>query len=173
MEKHEKKHDLFLKFIIAEKVFLGVVFASISLGVISLINKDMEVYTNQIVVLFNLDIEKDYIQEVVDWLTKIKGGTIIGISAGMFILAALNFTEAYGLHKRRRWAEWLTVIATGLFIPLEIYEVILDQTPVRIGALIINVAIVYYLAKHKELFPKKKFSFFGSGPKGNKEVRHE
>lgn len=163
MEKHEEKHDLFLKFIIAEKLFLGLVFASISFGVISLINKDMEVYTNQLVVLFNLDIEKDYIQELVDWLTKIKDGTIIGISAGMFILATLNFTEAYGLHKRRRWAEWLTVIATGLFIPLEIYEVILDQTPVRIGALVINSAIVYYLAKHKELFPKKKFSFFRGG----------
>ncbi|MBI5892554.1 MAG: DUF2127 domain-containing protein [Deltaproteobacteria bacterium] len=46
----------------------------------------------------------------------------------------------------------MTVIATGLFIPFEIYEVIQAQTLVRIGALILNIAIVYYLAKHKELF---------------------
>lgn len=152
-----QKHTLFLKFIIGEKLLLGLLFAAISFGMLSLLNKDMVIFTDRMVVFLNLDIEKDYVQELVDWLTNIKGGTIIGISAGMFVLSTLNLVEAYGLHKRRRWAEWLTVIATSLFIPLELYEVVQEQTPVRVGALIINVAIVYYLAKHKELFPKKKF----------------
>lgn len=150
-----EKHSLFLKLIIVEKLFLGLIFAAISFGAISLLNKDMEMYADQLVVIFNLDIEKVYVQELVDWLTNIKDGAIIGISAGMFVLGSLNLTEAYGLHKRRRWAEWLTVIATSLFIPLELYEVVQQQTLVRIGALVINIAIVYYLAKHKELFPKK------------------
>ena len=124
---------------------------------LTLLNMGMIVFTDQLLVYLNLDIEKDYVQDIVDWLTNIKGGTIVGISAGMFILSSLNLIEAYGLHMRRRWAEWLTVIATSLFIPLELYEVIQQQTMVRIGALVINVAIVYYLAKHKELFSKKSF----------------
>lgn len=150
------KHSFFLKIIIAEKLLLGLLFAAISLGMISLLNKDMEVFSDRLIFFLNLDLEKEYIQEFVDWLTNIKGGTIIGISAGMFILSGLNLIEAYGLHMRRRWAEWLTVIATSLFIPLELYEVVQKQTLLRIGALVINVAIVYYLAKHKELFPKKR-----------------
>lgn len=153
------KHSFFLKIIIAEKLLLGLLFASISLGMISLLNKDMVVFSDRLIVFLNLDLEKAYIQEFVDWLTNIKGGTIIGISAGMFILSSLNLIEAYGLHMRRRWAEWLTVIATSLFIPLEFYEVVQKQTLLRIGALVINIAIVYYLAKHKELFPKKGFWF--------------
>lgn len=155
-----EKEGLFLKFIIIEKLVLGLVFSSICLGVLSLLHKDMVVFTDRLVVFLNLDIEKIYIQEFVDWLTNIKDGAIVGISASMFVLAALNLIEAYGLHKRRRWAEWLTVIATSLFIPLEVYEVVQKQTPVRVGALVINVAIVYYLAKHKELFPKNRFWFF-------------
>ena len=150
-----QKHTLFLKFIICEKLFLGLLFAAIGLGMLSLLNKDMVIFTDRMVVFLNLDIEKEYVQDLVDWLTSIRGGTIIGISAGMLVLSILNLVEAYGLHKRRRWAEWLTVIATSLFIPLEFYEVVQKQTPVRIGALLINVAIVYYLAKHKELFPRK------------------
>lgn len=157
-----QKHTLFLKFIIGEKLLLGLLFAAISFGMLSLLNKDMVIFTDRMVVFLNLDIEKDYVQELVDWLTNIKGGTIIGISAGMFVLSSLNLVEAYGLHKRRRWAEWLTVIATSLFIPLELYEVVQEQTPVRVGALVINVAIVYYLAKHKELFPKRRFWLFRS-----------
>ena len=153
------KHSFFLKIIIAEKLFLGLLFAAISLGMLSLLNKDMEVFSDRLIFFLNLDLEKAYIQDIVDWLTNIKGGTIIGISAGMFILSSLNLIEAYGLHMRRRWAEWLTVIATSLFIPLELYEVVQKQTLLRIGALVINVAIVYYLSKHKELFPKKKFWF--------------
>lgn len=152
-----QKHSLFLKIIIVEKLLLGVLFAALSFGMLTLLNMDMMVFTDQLLVYLNLDIEKDYVQDIVDWLTKIKGGTIVGISAGMFILSSLNLIEAYGLHMRRRWAEWLTVIATSLFIPLELYEVIQQQTMVRIGALVINIAIVYYLAKHKELFSKKSF----------------
>lgn len=151
-----QKHTLFLKFIICEKLFLGLFFGAISFGMLSLLNRDMLVFTDRLVVFLNLDIEKEYVQELVDWLTNISGRTIIGISTGMFLLSILNFVEAYGLHKRRRWAEWLTVIATSLFIPLEVYEVVRELTLMRVGTLGINVAIVYYLAKHKELFPKKR-----------------
>jgi uncharacterized membrane protein (DUF2068 family) len=130
-----ERHTLFLKFIIIEKLFLGILFGAISLGLLSLLNKDMELYTNHVAVIPNLDIEKAYVQEFIYWWTNVKDETIIGMSAGMFILGVLGFVEAYGLHKRRRWAEWLTVIATGLFIPFELYEVILEQTPERVGRL--------------------------------------
>lgn len=159
-----QKHSLFLKIIIVEKLLLGVLFAALSFSMLTLLNRDMPVFTNQMIVFLNLDIEKKYVQEILEWLMKINGETIVGISAGVLVLGALNLIEAYGLHRRRRWAEWLTVIATSLFIPLELYEVIQKQTPVRIGTLIINVAIVYYLAKHKELFPKKRFVLFYRRP---------
>ncbi|MBI4745301.1 MAG: DUF2127 domain-containing protein [Deltaproteobacteria bacterium] len=152
-----QKHSLILKIIIVEKLFLGVLFAALSFSMLTLLSKDMMVFTDQMIVFLNLDIEKNYVQDILEWLIKINGGTIVGISAGMLVLGVLNLMEAYGLHRRRRWAEWLTVIATSLFIPLELYEVIQKQTSVRVGALVLNVAIVYYLAKHKELFPKKMF----------------
>lgn len=158
-----EKQSTFLRLIITEKLLLGLIFGAISFGVMSLLNKDMLVFTDHLVAFLNLDIDKEYVQELVEWLTNIKGGAIISISATMFVLGTLNLIEAYGLHKRRRWAEWLTVIATSLFIPFEFYEVIQKQTPIRIGALVLNVAIVYYLAKHKELFSRGKVWFKGIG----------
>ena len=53
--------------------------------------------------------------------------------------------EGIGLWFGRRWAEYLTVIATGLLIPLEIYELARKFTTPRVVALIVNVAIVIYL----------------------------
>jgi uncharacterized membrane protein (DUF2068 family) len=52
---------------------------------------------------------------------------------------------------RRRWAEYLMVLATGALIPLEVVEVIARPTPFRVGALLVNVAIVVYLACRKRL----------------------
>jgi len=91
---------------------------------------------------------------VITKIGMIKNGTIIGVLIGIVSYALLNLAMGYGLHMRKRWAEWLTVIATALLIPFEIYEIIQVQTTIYIGVLILNCAIVYYLAKHKELFKR-------------------
>lgn len=66
--------------------------------------------------------------------------------------ALLEGTEGVGLYMRRRWAEYLTVFATGLLIPYEIWEVIHRVTLFKIGGLIVNVAVVAYLGYRKRLF---------------------
>ncbi len=61
---------------------------------------------------------------------------------------------------RRAWvwrcgaggAEYLTVIATGVLIPYEAYEVVHHVTLFKVGALLLNLAVVGYLAYRKRLF---------------------
>lgn len=78
--------------------------------------------------------------------------TVVIIALAALAFAALEITEAVGLARRRRWAEYLTVIATAFGIPFELREVLAKQTPVRISFLLINVAVVIYLARKKRLF---------------------
>jgi uncharacterized membrane protein (DUF2068 family) len=59
--------------------------------------------------------------------------------------AMIFLVEAWGLLSRKRWAEWLTVIVTGSFVPLEIYEIARHASPGRIAAVLVNLAIVGYL----------------------------
>ena len=66
-------------------------------------------------------------------------------SVASFAYAALFLTEGLGLLMRKRWAPWLTVIATSSLIPFEIYEIVKETTVIRIGALIVNIAVVLYL----------------------------
>jgi uncharacterized membrane protein (DUF2068 family) len=78
--------------------------------------------------------------------------TVLLIGIGALLFGALELTEAIGLARRRRWAEYLTVIAGGIGIPFELTEVLRRQTPLRVSILVINVAIVIYLAWQKHLF---------------------
>lgn len=57
----------------------------------------------------------------------------------------LELVEGGGLFYRKRWAEWLTVIATSLLIPLEVYELVRHPSLLKAGGVAVNVAIVIYL----------------------------
>lgn len=78
--------------------------------------------------------------------------TIVLIGIGVILFALLELTEAIGLARRRRWAEYLTVLAGTIGMPFEIHEVLARQTVLRVGFLVANVAIVVYLAWQKHLF---------------------
>jgi uncharacterized membrane protein (DUF2068 family) len=69
-----------------------------------------------------------------------------------FGYAVLMGTEGVGLYLRRQWARWFTIIATSSLVPLELYEIIRRPRPLRVLILVINVAIVIYLVKRKEIF---------------------
>ncbi len=56
------------------------------------------------------------------------------------------------LWQGKRWAEYLTVIATSLFLPLEINELIDKVSFLRVSALLVNLAILVYLVWTKRLF---------------------
>ena len=77
---------------------------------------------------------------------------------GIAAYAALEGAEAIGLWYQKRWAEYLTFIATTALLPLEIYELSHRITPFKIIALIVNIAIVAYL-----LFAKRLFGLRGGG----------
>jgi uncharacterized membrane protein (DUF2068 family) len=64
----------------------------------------------------------------------------------------LELVEAIGLWHEKRWAEYLTAVATSGLLPLEILELTKRITVIRVGALVINIAIVVWLLYRKRLF---------------------
>jgi uncharacterized membrane protein (DUF2068 family) len=59
--------------------------------------------------------------------------------------AAIFTVEGIGLLLKRTWAEWLTIVVTASFIPLEIYELVVHFGLGKLAVLIANAAIVIYL----------------------------
>ena len=57
-----------------------------------------------------------------------------------------------GLWFAKRWAEYLTLVAIVVLIPIEIYELSLSVSVFKLITLVINVAIVVYLLLAKRLF---------------------
>jgi uncharacterized membrane protein (DUF2068 family) len=66
--------------------------------------------------------------------------------------AAINGIEAVGLWRARRWAEYLTLIEVLVLVPVEIHELTLRVSPLKIITLVLNLAVVGYLLWAHRLF---------------------
>ena len=66
--------------------------------------------------------------------------------------ALLELVEGIGLWLLKRWGEYFAVVATAIFLPLEIHDLIKGVTPTRTVTFAINVAAVVYLLVSKRLF---------------------
>jgi uncharacterized membrane protein (DUF2068 family) len=80
------------------------------------------------------------------------------VGAAIAAYSVLEGVEAVGLWLGKRWAEYLTFVATIVFVPYEILELIKSVTALKVVALVINVAIAVYL-----LFAKRLFGLRGGG----------
>jgi uncharacterized membrane protein (DUF2068 family) len=76
------------------------------------------------------------------------------IQLGLVVIgyAALEASEMVGLWFAKRWAEYLTFVATTALVPLEVYELTLSVSVFKVVTLVINLAIVVYLLFAKRLF---------------------
>jgi uncharacterized membrane protein (DUF2068 family) len=66
--------------------------------------------------------------------------------------AAINGIEAVGLWRARRWAEYLTLVEVVVLVPVEIHELTVRISPLKILTLVLNLAVVAYLLWAHRLF---------------------
>ena len=78
--------------------------------------------------------------------------TCTWLGAAIAAYAVLEGVEAVGLWFGKRWAEYLTFVATIVFVPYEIDELIKSVTALKVVALVINLAVAVYLLYAKRLF---------------------
>ncbi len=98
----------------------------------------------------------------------LKGSTLFTLGLIAAGYAVLEGVEAVGLWFRKRWAEYLTFVATALLLVPEVYELTVRITVFKVLALLINIAIVAYL-----LFAKRLFGLRGGGQAERAEIERD
>lgn len=99
-----------------------------------------------------------------DRLFSLRSGTLREVGIGLLAFGLLEGLEGVGLWLAKRWAEYLTFLATTILLPLEVYEIVHHNTATKVIGFIINLAIVVYL-----LFAKRLFGLRGGGAADERE----
>ena len=132
----------------AYKLLEAVALLFVAIGLHRYLHRDISGAILHWVRVLRMDPDNHYIHLFLTKALSISPKQIRDLSLGSFVYAGLRLIEGLGLVMRKRWAEYLVVIITAIFIPLEMYEVFHRFTPIRCGVLLANVAIVWYLARN-------------------------
>jgi len=102
---------------------------------------------NHIAARLELDPQRPWIRHLVAKLGRLRKHEVQLFGVLAIGYAALEITEGVGLFYRKRWAEWLTVVATSLLVPIEVYELVRHPSWLKAGGIVVNIAIVAYLIR--------------------------
>jgi len=98
------------------------------------------------------DASRSFFVRQLQHLAGVNRHTLTLLLATAVVYALLEGVEAVGLWRQRRWAEYLTAVATAGFLPLELHELAKRVSVGRVLALVVNLAVLGYLLWDKHLF---------------------
>jgi len=128
-----------------EKTLKAAVLIVVGFKLLSLLGRDVHEWAMEFVARHRFAVLDRFIDPALAKLVGIGDRQLKEFSAAAFVYAGILLVEGLGLWFQKRWAEYLTAIATALFIPFEIYEIFQRPTWVRFAAVTINLFIVWYL----------------------------
>ena len=127
------------------KLFKAALLIVVGIGAVKLLHKDLGGTVLHWAQVLRVDTDNRYIHGALVRIFCVTPKQLRELSVGTFIYAGLFLTEGIGLLLRKHWAEYFTIITTGLLIPLEIYELARHFTVIKLVVTAINVLIVWYL----------------------------
>lgn len=129
------------------KLVKGIALLIAGLGLLRLLHRDIMAVALHWVAAFRVDPDNRFIHRFLLRIFNVTPKQLRELSAGTFFYAGIFLTEGTGLLMRKHWAEYVTLISTALFLPLEAYEIYERITILKLAVTVINILIVWYLAR--------------------------
>jgi uncharacterized membrane protein (DUF2068 family) len=154
--------DLFIMRLLAvERLIRGIVVTLLGIGVLRVRSEHerlQEAWQRDLPLIrpladqigWDLDSSK-----LVHWITKafsLSPTALLLVALALFLYALIEVIEAVGLWYAQRWGEYFAVVATSLFIPLEIYELSERLSGLHVALFAVNIVAVVWLVWSKRLF---------------------
>jgi uncharacterized membrane protein (DUF2068 family) len=134
-----------LRLIALERIVRGVLLLAAGVYLLFHLNSDFGRLGERVMRAIELDPRRPFLHRIVVYLhhlhaSEVRVAALLALGYGL-----LELVEGTGLWLNQLWAEYLTVVATSLLIPLELYELARHPTVLKAGGLAVNVLIVAYL----------------------------
>jgi uncharacterized membrane protein (DUF2068 family) len=135
-----------LRLIAVERAARGLLLLGAGVYLLFHLNTDFGRLGERVMRAIELDPRRPFFHRIVAYLhhlhaSELRVAAIVAIGYGV-----LELVEGTGLWLDQLWAEYLTVIATSLLLPFEFYELVHRPSVWKAAGIVVNLAIVAYLA---------------------------
>lgn len=120
----------------------GLLVLAAGVGLLTLIHRDLQDVAENIVRHLHLNPARHMPQVFLHAAERMTDKRLVLLATGAFVYSLFRLVEAYGLWFMRPWAEWLAIVSAGLYLPVELVEVIHHATVIRVVIFVTNVIIV-------------------------------
>jgi uncharacterized membrane protein (DUF2068 family) len=127
------------------KVFESLISIALGAGALHLIHRDVGDLLMQVVDVLRISPENHIVMFLMDRADLIGGHQLREFSILTFGYAFLHLIEGAGLIFEKTWAEYFTVVLTAMGLPWETYELSNRFSIFKLGLLVINLAVLFYL----------------------------
>lgn len=127
------------------EAFKGAIALIAGFGLLGFLDRDNADFAEQIIRHLHLDPGQHYAHIFITAMAEQTDSRLMALAAFAAIYASVRFAEAYGLWYERRWAEWLAALSGGVYVPIEIYELVEHATWIKCAALLLNLVVVGYM----------------------------
>ncbi len=107
---------------------------------------DLEESAQNLLYFLHIDPDRRISHALMHLAGRMMDANLLTVLAIALLYSSLRFIESYGLWRQRVWAEWLAIISGAVYLPLELYKLIRRPNLVHWVILLINIAIVVYIA---------------------------
>jgi uncharacterized membrane protein (DUF2068 family) len=114
-------------------------------GLLALIHHDVEALAARLIAHLHLNAASRFPRIFIDAAGRLTDARLWLLAALALVYAIVRSIEAYGLWRERAWAEWFALVTGGIYLPVEIYELLHGVNWIKIGAIVVNVAVVVYM----------------------------
>jgi uncharacterized membrane protein (DUF2068 family) len=144
-EGKRARSDRLLPLIAAERTLRGILLVAVGILVVTHLKSDWGRTLNHVARAVGLDPSHNAVGHFVSRASSLSIKKRAEYGSIAIAYGLLEGVEGYGLWRRRRWAEYLTIIATALLLIPEIDELIKRPTALKAAGFLVNVVIVIYL----------------------------
>ena len=128
------------------KFIKAALLVATGIGALRLVKYDIFEYATYLVAKFHLNPGNHFVASALARSTSVTPKRLHELGIIAFVYSVLFLAEGIGLWSLKRWGEWLTVVITGSLLPFEIYELWHRFTFPKAVVLVVNIAVVWYLA---------------------------
>lgn len=134
-----------LRLIALERIVRGALLLGAGVYLLFHLNSDFGRLGERVMRAIELDPRRPLLHRIVAYLHHLHASELRIAALFAFGYGLLELVEGTGLWLDKLWAEYLTVVATSLLIPLEIFELVRNPSLLKAGGIVVNLAIVAYL----------------------------
>jgi uncharacterized membrane protein (DUF2068 family) len=133
-----------VRLIAAFKLLKALGLIVLAYGILQLLNPVFAAWLADLAAQSPYPLEQRLIDRLLDFAAGADPNHIHRLGLAAFLYAGLFVTEGLGLWWDRPWAEWLTVIVTASFIPVEIWHFLVTPRSLTLLVTAANAAILSY-----------------------------